>query len=88
MTAYNFIEHKWKHEILPIVPVDIGLQLTSNSFSALCEEPGIKMVPATEYQVQINVLVKRFNVIMISRPRQYVAEHWNDCSRFVLLMVY
>lgn len=51
-----------------------GPQLTSKFFSTLCRQIGVKTVNTTENHRQPNEQVEKFNVIMSSRLRRYVAE--------------
>lgn len=65
------------------VLTDNGPQFSSKFFAALCKKLEDKTLVTTNYHLQDNGQVERFNAIIISRLRNYVAEHEKDWDKLM-----
>lgn len=63
-------------------------QFTFNSFYALYKDLSAEMVRTTEYHLQASGQVERFQATLISRQRNYVAEHQKGWDTFPFPLTY
>lgn len=65
-----------------------GPRLTFKITAALGKEPGVRSVATTEYHLQTNEQIERFNATRMSRLGHYLAEHERDWDISVFLLTY
>lgn len=81
------------HWIIPYdkhnnVLMDIETQFIIKFFEYLCASMGMKHLRTTEYHPQTNRQGKRFNRTIITRLKDYVAEHQRNCKTYVQPFTY